>query len=137
MLDEYFLGASLKEVEAQRTQRSKPQVKAPSRVDRGSLEAGPFCIAVLSRNATLSFQTFSAQLRRCSALGAGDSLPSALGRSWELVPNPSFENDQVKRGRFVAQLKGPVGKIRFGRPVSLQSVDLCVVPRKVVPFQQQ
>ena len=130
MLDEYFLGASLKEVQTQRTQRSKPQVKAPSRVDRGSLKRG--------RSALLSFRGMQPFLSKhflpnfagVRRLGQGIPFQVHWEGPWELVPNPSFENDQVKRGRFVAQLQGPVGKIRFGRPVSLQSVDLCRGPKE-------
>ena len=129
MLDEYFLGASLKEVQAQNVKR---WTEAPSRVDRGrSLKS----TKRTGRSALLSFRGLQPWLKHfppnfsgVRRLGQGIPFQVQWEGPWELVPNPSFENDQVKRGRFVAQLKGPVGKIRFGRPVSLQSVDLCRGP---------
>ena len=119
MLDEYFLGASLKEANAQR-------LKAPSRVKRPK-QGG--------RSALLSFRGMQPRDPKhfpysFAGLRSRGGIPFQVQWEgpWELVPNPRFENDQVKKGRFVAQLTGSVGRIRFGRPVSLQSVDLCRAP---------
>lgn len=115
MIDEYFLGASLK---AARTGAKT----APSRTGRSAL---------------LSFRglsPFQVHFPRHFA-GAKWRVPFQVRWEgpWELVENPSFENDVVKKGRFVAKLQGSVGRIRFGRPVSLQAVDLC---RTEVPSQK-
>ena len=127
MLDEYFLGASLK---AQAKAKMSTESTAPSR-EPSSMKrlGGP---KQRGRSAMLSFRGmppwqphFPHSFAGTRRLGGGIPFQVHWEGPWDLVENPSYENDAVKRGRFVAQLHGSVGRIRFGRPVSLQSVDLC------------
>ena len=125
MLDEYFLGASLKaKAKAKAGVETAKASKAPSREPSSPKQRG--------RSAILGFrgmqpwqQHFPTSFAGTRRLGGGIPFQVHWEGPWDLVENPSFENDAVKRGRFVAQLQGSVGRIRFGRPVSLQSVDLC------------
>eukprot|EP00929_Paragymnodinium_shiwhaense_P000738 TRINITY_DN100974_c0_g1_i1.p1 TRINITY_DN100974_c0_g1~~TRINITY_DN100974_c0_g1_i1.p1 ORF type:complete len:1036 (+),score=273.09 TRINITY_DN100974_c0_g1_i1:72-3179(+) len=58
-------------------------------------------------------------------VGGGVPFAVTWDGPWMLTSNPLRENSPVvKAGRFVAQLRGAVGSIRFGRPVHLQAVDL-------------
>ncbi|CAE8669668.1 unnamed protein product, partial [Polarella glacialis] len=43
---------------------------------------------------------------------------------WQLVESPVVDNHVVRPGRFAVELRGSVGRLRFGRPVHVQSVDV-------------
>jgi len=43
---------------------------------------------------------------------------------WALIDNPLRDATLIRRGRWVAELQGPVGTVQFGRPVHLQAIDL-------------
>ncbi|CAE7507053.1 dupd1 [Symbiodinium sp. CCMP2592] len=132
MLDEYFLGASLKAASKNRhSEAASTESQRPKQASAGKPGG---------RSALLTFrglrpwqaglpQDFAGTRR----LGGGVPFQVKWEGPWSLVENDEFENDAVKRHRFVARLVAGVGRIRFGRPVGLQSVDLrrprsCRVP---------
>lgn len=43
---------------------------------------------------------------------------------WELATTTVEDNAVSRRGRFVAQLRGAYGSLRFGRPVHVQGIDV-------------
>eukprot|EP00439_Symbiodinium_sp_Y106_P065305 s263_g10.t1 len=132
MLDEYFLGASLKAASKKRhSEAASTESQRPKQASAGKPGG---------RSALLTFRGMRplqaglpedfAGTRR---LGGGVPFQVKWEGPWSLVENEEFENDAVKRHRFVARLVGGVGRIRFGRPVGIQSVDLrrprsCRVP---------
>ena len=110
MLDEYFLGAGLKAVQQGEVAAAR---RPPMR----------------GRSALLSFRGLP-PWPQAFPRGFAGRVPFSVRwhGPWELVENQHTENDAVKKGRWVAQLRGAVGRIVFGRAVSLQSVDLCRGP---------
>jgi len=61
------------------------------------------------------------------ATGLASGFPFAVRWSgdWQLVENPVLGSAHaVKPGRFVAELRGAVGSIRFGRNVHLQAINV-------------
>ncbi|CAE7242365.1 unnamed protein product, partial [Symbiodinium microadriaticum] len=132
MLDEYFLGASLKAASKKlHSEAAATESQRPKQASAGKPGG---------RSALLSFRgmrPWQAGLPEDFAgtrrLGGGVPFQVKWEGPWSLVENDEFENDAVKCNRFVARLAGGVGRIRFGRPVSIQSVDLrrprsCRVP---------
>lgn len=49
---------------------------------------------------------------------------------WDLITNPLKDTRVVRPGRFVAELRGAVGSIHFGRKVHLQAIDLARPARR-------
>ncbi|CAE7362724.1 DUSP3 [Symbiodinium natans] len=133
MLDEYFLGASLKAASKLRHSKAEPlEEQGPKQAPAGKRGG---------RSALLTFRGLKPWQDRLPEnfagtrrLGGGVPFQVEWEGPWSLVENDEFENDAVKRHRFAARLVGAVGRIRFRRPVSIQSVDLRRPKSCRVPF---
>eukprot|EP00931_Biecheleriopsis_adriatica_P101227 TRINITY_DN76406_c0_g1_i1.p1 TRINITY_DN76406_c0_g1~~TRINITY_DN76406_c0_g1_i1.p1 ORF type:complete len:879 (+),score=261.18 TRINITY_DN76406_c0_g1_i1:28-2664(+) len=131
MLDAYVLGAGLKEAaRLQRQQASQEEVPHRDRSAAHTFRGGRGRSALLSFRAVEPWRkSFPFDFAGSSRLGGGIPFRVRWEGPWHLAESPLHDNYVVKRGRFVAQLRGAVGGLRFGRPVHLQAMDVSRPPR--------
>ncbi|CAE8657269.1 unnamed protein product [Polarella glacialis] len=119
LLDEFFLGAGLKE------HRLLTASEAAARPAESRRRGGR------ARSALLTFRGLepwrdSLPLDFAGTRRFGGGIPFRVRWEgpWQLVESPVVDNHVVRPGRFAVELRGSVGRLRFGRPVHVQSVDV-------------
>lgn len=125
MLDAYVIGEGLKAARRETRPEDQGSVSSGSRERRKAFRGSH------GRSALLSFKglepwlnSFPFDFAGARRFGGGIPFKVEWQGPWHLVENPLLDSYVQKKGHFVAQLQGTVGRISFGRAVHLQTVDL-------------
>ncbi|CAE8599306.1 unnamed protein product [Polarella glacialis] len=118
LLDEFFLGAGLKE------HRLLTASEAAARPAESRRRGGRARSALLTFRGLEPRDSLPLDFAGTRRFGGGIPFRVRWEGPWQLVESPVVDNHVVRPGRFAVELRGSVGRLRFGRPVHVQSVDV-------------